>query len=496
MMYVFPVLTSPNVSKNILLAICRTLEHYLLLYQTDEILSRLAEKGDRIVLKHNRLVNVTNEQYIPIKEKKNELGTNITINIAEPKKEVKKEIKLDLPMREAMTLEPTYMTIDHPELGKQILAIKALPFRVKSEEDMIQLLQKDYNSIFVIRLLKRMERFAIRTAWKFLKVIIPFSIIRNRAVRGDVRKDIIWGMSGHSAFGKDVFILIDQASLQQEVDTDATHVKRLFNMYWPSFVVVDEVNKTATYCMEGFNGLCSTIHYPYLLASIGTSQKQVYEDLEEVRKASSQFFRISTNKNKVLECSCIGEKNKQISELTRGGREVLVEDDILPIINRLTDPVKVQKIFDRLKLALKNKDDDLVHKALETIPLFSIESIEKFAKKGSADFLYIYDKIQTVLSNSTHIPENLLKPTSLILAIHSSYKVAKAKKATKDNLLTFVPIIRKLQITKFPVRTGVRIFLDTLATSDKAGLAAGLLLLKIYLNSINTPPETKEEPNA
>jgi hypothetical protein len=219
----------------------------------------------------------------------------------------------------------------------------------------------------------------------------------------------------------------------------------------------------------------------------------VYEDLEEVRKSASQFFRFTTNKNKVLECACIGEKDKQLNELTRGGREVLIEDDVLPIVNKLTDPVKIEKLFQRLKLSLKTKDDQLAFKALENIPALSIESIEKFGRKGSPNFLTVYDKIQTVLSNSTKIPEHLLKPISLMIAIDSSYKISDPKQSAKENLLTFVPVIRKTKIMQFPIRTCVRLFLNTLADSDKAGLAAGILLLKICLNSISEPP--KEEPN-
>jgi hypothetical protein len=501
-MYVFPVLTTPNISKNILLAVCRTLERYLLIYETDLILQRLGAKtGENISLRQGRLVNVTHEQSSQIikeaKPSSNKPDPDPDDEDEEfPEDDSKKrkhEVKIDLPKRDAMTLEPTYMTIDHPRLGKQILAIKALPFQVKSEEMLIQLLRDDYSAGIAVRILRTMERGIVRWIWRIIRGIMPWSGIRNKAVTGDVEKDVIYGMSGHSVAGKDVFVLIDQASLQKEITIDAPHVKKLFKMYWPSFVVVDEIEKTATYCMEGFNGLCSTIHYPYLLTSIGKEHQGVYEDLEEVRKASSQFFRLSTNKQKVLECSCIGEKNKQLSELTRGGREVLIEDDILPIVNKLTDPVKVEKIFNHLKLSLSQKNDDLAYQALDNIPSFSVESIEKFGRKGSPNFLTIYDKIQTVLTNSTKIPENLIKPISLMLAIKSSYKVANSKKETKDILLRFVPIIRKLRITKFPVRIGVQVFLDTLGNSDKAGLAAGLLLLKIYLDSIKTPPEKKEE---
>lgn len=497
MMYVFPVLTTPNVSKSILMAICKTLEHYLIIYHTQDILQRLADHDEHISVRLGRLVNVTKEQITfkpPRRPPRPEREPDTTISIPELKKSDKKEVKIELPDKGAMTLEPTYMTIDHPQMGKQILAVKALPFQVKSEEMLIQLLRSDYSANAIISVLRSMERGIIRLVWRFIRGIMPFSSIRNRAVTGDVEKDVIYGMSGHSTFGKDVFVLVDQASLQQEITNDAQHVKKLFSMYWPSFIVVDEVEKTATYCMEGFNGLCSTVHYSYLLASIGSTQKEVYEDLEEVRKASSQFFRMSTNKKKVLECSCIGEKDKQISELTtKSGREVLIEDDVLPIINKLTDPAKIQKIFDRLKLALTRKDDSLAYKALEAIPTFSIESLEKFGRKGSSNFLAVYDKIQTVLTNSTKIPENLIKPISLMLSIHSSYKVDNPKVSAKENLLTFVPVIRKLKITKYPVRIGIKIFLDTLANSDKSGLAAGLLILKMYLNSINNKPEENKE---
>lgn len=485
-MYVFPVLTTPNISKNILIAICRTLEHYLIVYHTDEILQTINQQEDnRISVHANRLIS--SEQKVQHRD------PNIVISIPELKKKPeKKEVKIDLPQRDAMTLEPTYVTIDHPTLGKQMLAIKALPFKVKSPEMMLSLLSDDYSAYTAVRWLRIIDRTIIRFIWKFIRAFLPFSAIRNRAVTGDIEKDVIYGFSKHSSRGKDVFVLFDRNELTKEISDDAPKVKKLFGMYWPSFVVVDDVEKTATYCMEGFNGLCSTIHYPFLLASIGSSQKQVYDDLEEVRKSASQFFRLTTNKNKVLECSCIGEKDKHINELTRGGREVLIEDDVLPIVNRLTDPVKIEKTFKLLKQSLTIKDDNLALQAIENIPLLSIDSLKKFGKKGSPNFLTVYDQIKTVLTNSTKIPETLLEPISLMLGIDSSYKVKNSKQAAKENLLTFVPVIRKIKITTYPVRACVRIFLDTLADSDKAGLAAGLLLLKICLNSISTQPQKEE----
>jgi hypothetical protein len=499
-MYVFPVLTTPNVSKNILLAVCRSLEHYLIVYHTSEILQRLADMtGEEISLVKHRLVHEDQilQKTKPSKQQSSPSPKQQSSQSPAPHdkdsrdKDKKPEIKVELPQRDAMTLEPTYVTINHPKLGKQIIAIKALPYTVSSEAHFLNLLLDDYSANFIVRIVRILERKIVRTIWKIFSGVLKL----NKSVTGDVEKDVIYGTSGHSAFGKDVFVLVDQASLQQEITNNPSKVKKLFGLFWPSFIVVDEIAKTATYCMEGFNGLCSTIHYPYLLASIGSAQKEVYEDLEEVRKASSQFFRLTKNKKTVLECGCLETKDQPLTELTKGGREVLIEDDILPIINRLTDPVKLEKIFSQLKLSISTKNDDLAYKALEAIPSFSIASLEKFGNKGSPNFMSIYDKVQKVLTNSTKIPETLLSSLSAILAIHSSYKVENDKKAVKENLLTFVPIIRQLKIAEFPVRVGVQIFLDTLGKADKAPLAAGLLLLKIYLNSANPSMENKEEDN-
>jgi len=486
-MYVFPVLTTPNISKNILLAICRTLEHYLIVYHTDEVLQKISSRGDEIDVRQSRLVNVTHEQKGPAVNRL----PDVTISIPELKKK-SKEVKLDLPQRDAMTLEPTYVKIDHPQLGTQILAIKAIPFKVKNSEMMLSLLQDDYSAYTAVKLLRQFERGVVRFIWRLIKGFIPFSSVRNKAISGDFERDVIYGFSKS---GKDVFVLFDKNEVAKNLEDNAQKVKRLFSMYWPSFVIVDDVEKAASFCMQGFNGQCSTVHYPYLLSSIGTSQKQVYDDLEEVRKSSSQFFRLSTNKDKVLECSCFAEKDNQLHELTRGGREVLIEDDVLPIVNRLTDPAKLDKLFSKLKLSLQTKEDQVAIKALANIPILSIESIEKFAKKGSPNFLSSYEKIETILTNSTKIPSELVKPISLMLAIDSTYKISNAKQATKENLLTFVPLIRKSKIVQFPVKTCIRIFLETLGDSDKAGLAAGILLLKICLNSIsrNTAKEETDD---
>ena len=64
---------------------------------------------------------------------------------------------------------------------------------------------------------------------------------------------------------------------------------------WNSFILADETNKRAIFCMEEFHGLCSSVPYQFMYSSLGSEHSKVYENLEDVRKSMSPIFRTSIN---------------------------------------------------------------------------------------------------------------------------------------------------------------------------------------------------------
>ena len=88
-------------------------------------------------------------------------------------------------------------------------------------------------------------------------------------------------------------------------------MKKLQSLGWGSIIVLDDVNKRATFCMKEFNGLCSTLQYSFIYTALGKDYTKVYDDLEDVRRASSPFFKMNSRAtNLYAECLCIAKKMK------------------------------------------------------------------------------------------------------------------------------------------------------------------------------------------
>ena len=53
--------------------------------------------------------------------------------------------------------------------------------------------------------------------------------------------------------------------------------------------------------MKQFGGVCSTIPYSFIFASLGREHGQVYKDMEEAQRSAGPFFRKkSTTKRKII----------------------------------------------------------------------------------------------------------------------------------------------------------------------------------------------------
>ena len=46
--------------------------------------------------------------------------------------------------------------------------------------------------------------------------------------------------------------------------------------------------------------MCSTIPYQFIYSGLGRDQAKVYDDLEDVKKSASPFFKISASAKKIL----------------------------------------------------------------------------------------------------------------------------------------------------------------------------------------------------
>ena len=139
-------------------------------------------------------------------------------------------------------------------------------------------------------------RKAIRIFYRILKKVPGF---RNRAVSGDIQRDILFA---GSQYGKNMFLCFSKMDMERDVIlTSPAAVQRLYKLGWASIIVTDDANKEATFCMKEYGGVCNTVPYSFIYSSLGSEHSKVYKDIEDAQRAAGPFFRKkSTTKRKLL----------------------------------------------------------------------------------------------------------------------------------------------------------------------------------------------------
>jgi len=312
------MLIDESVSQNILPGICKALENFIILYKMDEVVK---STGDRLLKLGGTVASVVNQSGMLLaKQKKDKINefvflkeSNILEDEIPPTKggntidsstlqavskslEVYKSlaslgnVKIDRPQGDSLSLEPTYV-VAQTSAGTKIIGVKVIPFPVKSKYPLAKILTVEKSLKFFDTLTLSLSRRVIRDFWAVINHLkIPF--VSKNTISGDPRKDILWGRSLHQ---DSIFCLINYSDLKDDFFQSASQIKKLHSIGWSSFIVADDVNKRVTFCMKEFNGLCSIVPYNYLMASMSMSSKgsflDVYEKLEDLKKASSPFFR-------------------------------------------------------------------------------------------------------------------------------------------------------------------------------------------------------------
>ena len=71
-------------------------------------------------------------------------------------------------------------------------------------------------------------------------------------------------------------------------------------MGWNSFLAADDVNKRVIFCMKQFHGLCSTVPYRLVYSSLGKEHHRAYEEMEDIKKSASPFFKTSVSIKRIV----------------------------------------------------------------------------------------------------------------------------------------------------------------------------------------------------
>lgn len=335
MIIVFPMLTDDTVSRNTLPGICKALEKFILIYEMDAIMKitglTVVAIGGRIA--GQLATKTTKEDFnlleaIPPPEGRGtekipgryDENGNLIRQRSEPKHRSNSRpkqdippgqplfdamsglkdlgtVKVDLPKDQALSVEPTYVVVQ-TTIGTRIIGVKVIPVPIKSQRfSLAELLSSDLALNKIDSLVYTISRKAIRAFWALCRGLrVPF--MADRIITGDPEKDILWAQSYHKRY---VFCLLNYSDFSDsEFFKNAGGVHKLHSLGWTSFIAADDVNKRAIFCMREFHGLCSSVPYSFIYSSLGKEHKRVYDDLEDLKKSASPFFKTSFNVKRVF----------------------------------------------------------------------------------------------------------------------------------------------------------------------------------------------------
>jgi hypothetical protein len=194
----------------------------------------------------------------------------------------------------AITLEPTWMTVNTDKHGTQMIGIKVVPYRVNSDVKLSHLLMHDIKINAMYALTIRLGRYIMG---KLLRLVYK------GPVSGDPKKDIIYRTTGHK--GETFVVLERNHDVDEYFLRNIKKINRLFKLGWGNFVIADDAIQMAHFCMRASKGICQVISYRMMYKTLG--QSGVYEDLEDIRKQNSSLFKMK----RVRFSKLLGESNAE-----------------------------------------------------------------------------------------------------------------------------------------------------------------------------------------
>jgi len=322
MIIVYPMLISNNIQSNVLPGVAKTLEKYTLLYKMDDIVNQInlySKKGKRVSRRGSILKlseNIENDNLIcggtedsliegtedslleqGTKHPSSAIPVTVTTGGGGGSKSDGGIVKFDIPNLTALSLEPTWIKIDTP-LGTRIVGIKVVPFPVRSDEKLINLITHDRYMKILPAMLTTVGRKILKYIWATIRWSrLPFTQL---SISGDPKKDIIFARTVHR---DDIFLAMNLIDVGSEFFEKTRNIKWMHKSGWSSFVITDDINKFAYFCMKEFHGMCSMVQYNFMYTTVSKEQGRVFEDMEDVKKSSSPFFRLSKRSTEI-----VGEK--------------------------------------------------------------------------------------------------------------------------------------------------------------------------------------------
>lgn len=469
MILYYPLIVAPSLSPNVVPALAKTLERFLLIYRINDIMERISTGVDFDVTRvstQSGIITVDTPTPIGMKENQ-EFRHGVLLEQPKYQRGTKggatgsgpstfdphqRTTKFDLSMKgssdlKSISLEPTYTLVELAgPTGKatKMLGIKVLPMRaVGSEEDLMKMLQYDrYASWLTTKALKK-GREAVKTLVRIWSRM-PFTTkIKDIEPTGKARGDILLSKTTFASDKRsNMFIALNKIDLPENVLAPAG-VRKLQKLGWENFILVDDVSKVAYYCMKVLRGMCSEIPFPMMYQTV--QQREPYETLEDIRKTSSSIF-----KRRVTFPKAIGENTMRPTDIyleyLQEADIQIVTENIAAFLNKIK-PQKFKEFIKNIRPAIREKDIGKISHHLNklNLPPASEATIDKMILKAGPEFRKVYKVSSRVLSNTFQdASPTILKMASLMVAVKiTKGKPADIMKATKDALKAFVKGVRK-----------------------------------------------------
>ena len=305
MIVIYPLLLSDTVSKNIVPGLAKVIERYLLIYKMDEILQsaksggykrRLKVQGGKLIIKEADEPDdlwEPNSRTKPEEKKAISSAKSATMDIG----------TMDM---QSLSAEPTWVKID-VQVGdiktSELIGVKVVPVIVKSNEKLVRILMFDKNVKGLHGKVLNFGRSVVKGLWKIWQRIwstVPLVGKGRGTASGDARQDILLQKTifSHSKQAN-IFLGINFQDLDDDLFfNNAASINKLFKKGWESFIVCDDVNRVAHFCMEEFKGMTTSLNYAMIYQTIG--QFKVYESLEDVKRSSSALFKRKMKTSKLM----------------------------------------------------------------------------------------------------------------------------------------------------------------------------------------------------
>ena len=505
MISLYPLLVSNTISKNVVPGVCKVLENYIMVYGLTDMLKRIRTSPrsggdwrivnkklikrenveidlpeflyDEIIHEASKIYDVTGPGNKPTikspemwekEEKKKDTSRDDAFEYNEKLKDAERmaaakergklstkpdegkdsTVRLDAFNTQTISLEPTWMKIDQVDKkGNKmtgVIGVKVVPYAVKSDATLAQLLMYD-------KQINLIQRLAILSGRRFTNMLyriwmkawtkVPF-VSASTTVTGDPRKDILLKRNMMNIDSvQDIFVLANQAELSDTFYSSAKEMMKLQKMGWGSIVIADDVNRRVAFCMKELKGLCSMIPYTMLYHTF--AQAKVYEDIEDAKRNASSIFKVKREKMTKL----IGESisKEKIEKFT---------NDVIPMFENET--ISELKFLDENiasfakkmnPMKLKNIITNISNGNVRNIPKVSNDKIVKYGTKLNPEFRKGYDLAYKVISNSS--PDISAKVSSIsatAVCIRAALtSPSNFMTGVKDGIKLLIKLFRKLK---------------------------------------------------